>query len=316
MGHWYFHLAIALLSLKHVVVAFPTGAGSCDAGNPLGDGFHIARDQTTGDLATGGFELLLNGKVLTSDTVGEFPQSGGSNVLTLRATTANAAFRGYLIRVDYGNGEGDLMPDADGQLSPLCTDGVSGATHTNNAFKRSATAEMLVDDILTGEVSVEVTVVVDNSAEFQSVWYFNAFRLQQVARPPLSFPFAHFAFDGYVEPQYHEFYENLLGENFFKRCARRQNPPAEGELCRGLPKACMFGMQTCPTSPAGQLQPTTRCNCKNDKWSCQSFTCPTIGPVCPFTSPEILSPAFVCSTDLSCGLLGQMCCGREIPAQE
>lgn len=99
------------------------------------------------------------------------------------------------------------------------------------------------------------------------------------SRPlPVDFPFDHFAHEGYEEPAFFQFYEALLGPDYLKRCARRPVPPNPGDRCRRLPKACLWGSQTCPDgTPGGPLHPTRRCNCEDRVWSCQDFECPSTG---------------------------------------
>lgn len=124
-------------------------------------------------------------------------------------------------------------------------------------------------------------------------------------------PFIHFAYPGYVEPPYFQKYEDLLGQDYMKRCVKRQTPPKDGDTCRRLPKACLFGEQTCPD---GSVEPTTRCNCQDGVWSCEDFQCPTIDASCPIDSPRS-DPVFsVCGTDLTCAYGAQDCCGSDVPS--
>lgn len=124
-------------------------------------------------------------------------------------------------------------------------------------------------------------------------------------------PFIQFAYPGYKEPSYFQKYENLFGQEYMKRCVKREGPPREGDRCRAKPKACLFGEQTCP---GGNVEPTTRCNCKNRVWSCQDFQCPTIDPGCPLDSPTSDPLLSVCSNDLTCAYGAQDCCGSDVPS--
>lgn len=115
---------------------------------------------------------------------------------------------------------------------------------------------------------------------------------------------------------YVEYYEKQLGDDYFRRCERKPDPPDDGVGCRATPKACMWGNQECPASStiAGgpQQQPTIRCNCYEKSWRCQPFLCPTIELQCPSSDPSSVTPAPICSTDLACGYGEQTCCGRTI----
>jgi hypothetical protein len=300
--------AVLALSGFQQAAALPNGAAGCSAGNPLG-GFHLSREQTTGDLATGGFEVLLDGQVLVPGEEFFLPAGESTSVITLRGIDAET-FRGYLIRVDLGNGETmSLSPDGTGQVAPVCINiDVSGVTHTDNSDKASVSAEFTVDTVLTGAVSLEVTAVVANNLAQQSIWYIDAFGVNQFVPPvvdieepePLDFPFSQFAFEGYVEPPFFSFYEGVLGADFMLRCARRQFAPANGSFCRREEKACLFGEQNCPVSIAygGVTQPNMRCNCSDRTFFCQSFACPNIGPNCPAADPT--GTDAVCSNDLTC----------------
>eukprot|EP00545_Synedropsis_sp_CCMP1620_P002863 CAMPEP_0119013700 /NCGR_PEP_ID=MMETSP1176-20130426/8785_1 /TAXON_ID=265551 /ORGANISM="Synedropsis recta cf, Strain CCMP1620" /LENGTH=497 /DNA_ID=CAMNT_0006966809 /DNA_START=104 /DNA_END=1597 /DNA_ORIENTATION=+ len=110
--------------------------------------------------------------------------------------------------------------------------------------------------------------------------------------------FIHFSYTGYQEPQYFSMYEDLLGDEVLKRCVRREYPPEDGGSCRDRRKVCLWGKQRCAD---GDLEPTTRCNCHDDSWGCQSFFCPTLDAVCPATDPSALDPMeVICKTDMKC----------------
>jgi hypothetical protein len=136
--------------------------------------------------------------------------------------------------------------------------------------------------------------------------------------PREDIPFIHFAFEEYEEPEYFRFLEAMLGSDYVKRCVKRRSPPENGAACRRDPKACFFGEQECgtttdPTTGASVsvLQPTTRCNCHNQKWSCADYACPTLvegGDQCPSQDPERIEPTPICSTDLICFYGQQGCC--------
>lgn len=127
-------------------------------------------------------------------------------------------------------------------------------------------------------------------------------------------PFLNFAYEGYIEPSYFQFYEANLGSNYLKRCVKREQPPNDGDLCRKNPKACFWGEQICTDVGAGSTQPTTRCNCENESWSCFDFMCPTIADsTCPAEDPSTPSSMDavepICSDDMTCVYEEQTCCG-------
>lgn len=319
---------VTLLMGFQQIAALPNGAASCAAGNPLG-GFHLSRDQTTGDLVDGGLLVFLNGVPLTTGAVATFPSVGTSAITVITNNVETLGFRGYLIRVDLGNGETmALSPDESGQVSPLCiSSDVSGVTHTDRSLKSEIDVDFTVDEVLSAAVSLEVTVVFANNAQELSVWYSDTFTLEQEAAefvppitqlppvtpvppvppvtpnpPAVDFPFSQFAFDGYVEPSYFAFFEGMMGSDLVRRCARRRDPPVDGAPCRDQPKVCFFGEQACPDSVdfGGITQPMIRSNCQEGFWTSQSFFCPTIDPVCPTQDPSTVTPEPVCSNALAC----------------
>jgi hypothetical protein len=136
-------------------------------------------------------------------------------------------------------------------------------------------------------------------------------RAQGIPRDEI--PFIHLAFPGYEEPPYFPAYEKLLGSDLLKRCVKREFPPTSGSRCRKDPKVCLWGQQTCANvSPSGadEVQPTTRCNCLDSVWQCQSFECPTFGGFCPVQVSSSVLPTPICMTDLNCVYEEQTCCGH------
>lgn len=128
-------------------------------------------------------------------------------------------------------------------------------------------------------------------------------------------PFLHFAHPGYEEPSYFQKYEALLGADYMKRCVRRRDPPPDGSSCRKLPKACLWGNQTCELG--GETpEPSTRCNCQDRLWSCQGFLCPTIlDGTCPAESPAATTPEPICGSDVRCNYGDQTCCGLSFATE-
>lgn len=125
--------------------------------------------------------------------------------------------------------------------------------------------------------------------------------------------YLHFAYQGHQVPVYFDEYESLLGENVLKLCIRREYPPDNGEQCRGVTKVCLWGAQRC--GPDKHLEPTSRCNCKNNQWSCQAFLCPTMeGSTCP-EKPSLgldLAALPICKTDLACGYMEKKCANCDV----
>lgn len=101
-----------------------------------------------------------------------------------------------------------------------------------------------------------------------------------------------FPYAGYIEPAYFNFYQDLLGDDKFKRCGCRPNPPVDGEGCRRLPKTCFWGEQMCPPgTPGGTTQPMVQCVCQNEQWTCdRNLKCPS-GSDAPSSHPSVAAIA-------------------------
>ena len=164
----------------HAVRAFSTGAGGCDTGGAVG-GIHL-NNPTTGSLATGGFQVFLDGATpLQPDT----PMSiTPSQVYTLSIVpAAGGTFKGALFRVD-GAGV-TLLPGTNAQIAMACS-AVSGVTHTLNDDKTDFKATLQVDG--TDITILDVTLVVVNSAT--SVYYYSQYMLQPAVSTPMAVPVA------------------------------------------------------------------------------------------------------------------------------
>jgi hypothetical protein len=125
--------------------------------------------------------------------------------------------------------------------------------------------------------------------------------------------YLHFAYPGFRAPVYFDEYEALLGPNVLKMCVRREYPPENGQQCRGTMKVCLWGSQRCGSD--NHLEPTTRCNCKNNEWTCQAFLCPTMeGVTCP-AKPSLgqdIAALPICKTDLACGYAEKACADCDV----
>ena len=121
----------------------------------------------------------------------------------------------------------------------------------------------------------------------------------------------------YSQPVYFKFYQDNLGADYLKRCSMRQYPPNDGDSCRRNAKACLWGDQTCPQgTPGGEFHPSRRCNCRDLKWTCKPFECPTISSECPESDPSATNPRPICSDDLTCVYEEQTCCGRTFAKRQ
>ena len=152
-----------------IVHAFPSGAGSCKATNPLGS-THLASG-TSGALSAYGLQLKIGGKNLTPGTAFSF--TSGSNLNIALTSTTGKAFKGFLIRI----GKTSLTTssylkvgtDSNVQVSNQCTLlKVGGLTHKSKSNKKSAKGILSVPSAVSS-LKLEVTVVVQNNGT--SVWY-------------------------------------------------------------------------------------------------------------------------------------------------
>lgn len=124
-------LNLAILSIS---AAFPSGAGSCRAGEDSLGGGHLTNTITTGSLQTGDFTVAIDGEVLAA---------GSTFTINARQRYAipliGSDFRGFLMRLGETeiDTEGAFIPvGREMQVSDRCTkDSVGGVTHTSRSTK-------------------------------------------------------------------------------------------------------------------------------------------------------------------------------------
>jgi hypothetical protein len=129
--------------------------------------------------------------------------------------------------------------------------------------------------------------------------------------------YVHFVDDRYQVPVYFDKYEALLGSATLKKCVRREYPPEDNLSCSVSPKTCLWGMQRCGIDDI--VEPTSRCHCQDEVWTCQAFHCPTMGedqcPPRPILTNNITKDNeldYVCATDMTCGYNEVTCPGCDI----
>jgi hypothetical protein len=140
--------------------------------------------------------------------------------------------------------------------------------------------------------------------------------------------YVHFVEDRYQVPVYFNKYEALLGSKTLKKCIRREFPPEDHLACSANPKTCLWGMQRCGVEDS--VEPTSRCHCQEEVWTCQAFHCPTMEAQCP-PKPRLTSSSqgnninnssrddeldYICATDLTCGYNDVTCpgCDARVPS--
>ena len=167
-------LIATLASTAH---AFSTGAGGCAGGVPAVAGLHIRDDQTTGSLADGGVTISVGGTELAA---GATVDATAMEEVTITATATGSPFKGILVRLESGATDmSGVLTSSSALLSDAaaCSAPVAGITHTSSEPKTSADVTMLADAAM--EVSMDVTVVMDNSAT--SEYYHSTFTLNVAA---------------------------------------------------------------------------------------------------------------------------------------
>ena len=198
---------LGLLSLAKIIVAFPGGAGSCDAGtaallqpDALDDIIKIHGNLMqvgTGPLTDYGLTMELDGIAL--DPYGTFDFTyGEEHQLTLTASTADQEFTGFLVRLgstDRTRTLDSLLPipdenDADGNPLVQAADStcrnvhqVGGVTQVNNLPKGQVNMTLFMETASTA-LELDVTVVIKtNQIENISQWYYNRYTLNAIDPP-------------------------------------------------------------------------------------------------------------------------------------
>ena len=173
-------LILAVALCKSSVFAYPSFAGSCNAGNKaLAGSDHLLGGNTikTGSLATGSYAVTLGGSVLTPNVVSTFPTNTNTNLVI----TGTKAFKGFLVRLGKVGEINSLTPvGTNMQVSSICTSSnVGGVSHTNANSKTSITTTLKVTGVASS-MPLDITIVVQNSNGL-SEYYYSQFLLSSTA---------------------------------------------------------------------------------------------------------------------------------------
>jgi hypothetical protein len=186
---------LTLLFRNSSVTGYPNGAGGCDTGGAVG-GVHLTNTPlTTGSLATGSYQVMLDNSMPLAAR--ETTTIAPLNSYTFSIVPPiNATFTGALIRIE-GKGAFTLTPGINAQVASVCYAPVAGVTHSEFSDKTEFTAIFE-----SGEVSdylVDVTVVVYNAADEGSEYYYTQYQLKTAdnSTTPITTPAA--TPSGYVE---------------------------------------------------------------------------------------------------------------------
>eukprot|EP00797_Seminavis_robusta_P030259 Sro628_g178050.1 receptor-like protein kinase (990) ;mRNA; r:24176-27788 len=178
-------VVVSSLVLLDVVHGFPTGAGSCPGGVAAVGGIHSTMPTIeSGDLDDYGIELAINGNTLSSSVPFQVEIDQDH---TWELYSGSDGFRGFLLRLDGGNGNIDTtaslgnLPGMGGmvQVADVCTtQGVGGATHRSKLLKSSVSGSLFVGQE-SRSMTLDVTVVVAN-ANGVSEYYYSSYTLHAV----------------------------------------------------------------------------------------------------------------------------------------
>lgn len=193
-------LLFVLLSLSTVqegVVAFPNRAGGCSGGGAAVSGNHVSssKEITTGSIEDNGYQVAINGEVL-SGTGSTFQITPGvDNEITV-SSSADDPFRGFLIRVGWPE-QVDIeplwtfTPETNAQTAVVCFIRAVGVCHTNNEDKNLASMILRLDEEIEG-ITLDVTVVKANNGEdstyFYSGYEINSLQLELTSDPVTEAP--------------------------------------------------------------------------------------------------------------------------------
>lgn len=175
-------LALCFLTSLPALQAYYYGAGGCIGGQAAVGPPHYKSVPPTyntqvisGSLPQGGFQIILNSKVLTPGSTVNVV-AGKSNIIAIKAGT-DKIFRGFLIRL--GTTASKALQPLSGsknvQVAAVCPSyGAVGLTHTLNTTKVGVSGYLDVSTV--GKLPLDVTIVVQNR-QHKSIFYHSGFTL-------------------------------------------------------------------------------------------------------------------------------------------
>jgi hypothetical protein len=169
-----FLLCILLTSFIHSIKAYPTYAGTCDAGNfGLGQTEHRGSRQT---LAQRNLMVQVDGTKVNPGTIFELSQ--GSHDFTLTNTDGSRTFKGFLFRLEGANGidASNMLSENTSlaRMNGMCRSKISGIEHTSKTSKNSITTTFFSREI--GDYVMDLHVVVSGKSD----WVYDQFQFKVV----------------------------------------------------------------------------------------------------------------------------------------
>lgn len=164
-----------LFTLIHWSSAYPTYAGTCDAGNfGLGQTEHRGSRQT---LAQRNLMLQVDGVKVNPGTIFEISQ--GSHDFTLTNTDGSRTFKGFLFRLGGANGinTSNMLSENTNlaRINPLCPSNIAGIEHTSKISKSTITTTFFSREV--GDYVMDLHVVVAGKSD----WTFDQFKFSVVS---------------------------------------------------------------------------------------------------------------------------------------
>lgn len=171
-------------------VAFPDGSPVCTVGTVAPQSLHLDRLVTiTGPIPTNQFQVTIGESLVLNSTVVNQITPGVDLAVKL-VTTAGIEFRGLLIVI---NKDGldlslSLQPTSSNvKAQAECPDRFySGITHVINSVKSSVEGKLLLGQGVTA--FLDVNIVVSNSDELGSTYYYTRYSVSTVAQSPSAAP--------------------------------------------------------------------------------------------------------------------------------
>jgi hypothetical protein len=164
--------------------ALPTGAVGCEGGTAAVSGLHTTQATVlTGPLSQDDIEFQINGVPLQEGVPFQI-DIGADN--QWRLVTAGTFFRGFLVRLDRGDGNVDTRASLDsttntGKLAEeACQSSylVGGVTHNSNSLKNMEEGVLNVD-LPSQNMPLDVTVVIQNRNDV-SIYYYSGFIIHAI----------------------------------------------------------------------------------------------------------------------------------------
>lgn len=172
--------------------ALPIGAPFCTIGRPAVGAPHLdASAIETGAISKGNFSLHIDGVAINASSTTPFRFTTNANHTILVKGFNNEEFKGALLVLSV-NGTNlttaNLIPESPYQVGSGCSSDVStwaGITHSSSALKKTVSAVLRSDNLVSANIKLDVNIVVVNDA-IKSNYYYTQYTLESFNDAPVA----------------------------------------------------------------------------------------------------------------------------------